>query len=177
MTFVIETKRLRLRPPEPEDCDAHIEMMLDPAVAATLFPGGKPTTRAEQWRSFATILGHWRMRRFGFFSVEIKETGEWIGRVGPWMPEGWPALECGWTIASKHWGKGYAPEAAIAATRWTFDRFPELERIISVIAPSNVKSQAVAAKIGETKTAEEFQFNGMELNIWAAERDEWLARF
>lgn len=173
----IETDRLILRPLAPEDVENHIALMADPKVAATLTPDGKVRSAAEEWRAAASYIGHWMIRGYGFFSVDEKATGEWVGRVGPWKPGGWPALECGWSIRSQHWGKGYAPEAAIAATRWTFKKFPDLQRIISVIEPSNVNSQAVALKIGETKTSETFDYGEFTLDIWAADRTTWLERF
>ncbi len=177
MTIRIETDRLLLRPMEARDADAHIDMLGDPALAAYLTPNKKPESRMDRWRQFASYLGHWQIRGFGFFSVEEKATGEWVGRVGPWMPEGWPGLECGWSIVKAHWGKGYAPEAAIASIRWTFARFPDLPRIISIIDPDNANSQAVARKIGEEKSGEIFEFWEYHLDIWAAERNAWLARF
>ena len=177
MTIRIETDRLVLRPPEPRDVEAHIAMMQALAVAAVLSPTQEPQERSGLWRQFAGILGHWQIRGFGFFSVEEKATGAWIGRVGPWMPEDWPGLECGWTIHPDHWGKGYAPEAAIASVRWAFGQFPDLVRIISVIEPQNANSQAVAKKIGEENTGEIFEYMGYRLDIWAAGREFWLERF
>lgn len=177
MTIRIETERLILRPFEAQDVEDHIAMMQDEKTASFLTPDGKPRPYGDEWRGAASYIGHWAIRGFGFFSVIEKETGDWVGRVGPWEPGGWPALECGWSIASSRWGKGYAPEAAIASVRWTFDRFPELSRIISVIDPGNTNSQAVARKIGEEKTGEIFEFWGHKLDIWAAERDAWLSRF
>ena len=177
MTIRIETDRLALRPLEPQDAEPHMALMAEPPVAAYLSPGGKVQSSMDLWRQFASYLGHWRIRDFGFFAVEEKETGAFVGRVGPWMPEGWPGLECGWAIRSAHWGKGYAPEAAIASVQWTFERFPDLDRIISVIDPCNKNSQAVAAKIGQEKTGEIFEFWDVALNIWAADRKAWLARF
>lgn len=173
----LETDRLVLRPMTVEDVEPHIEMMQNAEVARFLTPDGKPRSRADEWRAAASLLGHWQIRGFGFFSVIEKETGLWVGRVGPWMPEGWPGLECGWTIAAEHWGKGYAPEAAIATIRWTFDRFPDLPRIISVIEPRNENSQAVARKIGEEKSGEVFEFLDYKLDVWAAGRGAWLSRF
>lgn len=177
MTMKIETERLILRPPLAEDAEPILGMMADADVARFITIDGKAQDRAMAWRGFATIIGHWQIRGYGFFSVLEKSTGAFVGRVGPWMPEGWPALECGWSIARPHWGKGYAPEAAIAAIRWTFERFPDLDRIISVIDPRNANSQAVAKKVGETNTGEIFAFWGMKLDIWAAGRKEWLERF
>ena len=177
MTIRIETERLVLRPLEPRDADAHIEMMCNPATSAYLSPTKEPQMRADLWRQYASYLGHWQIRGFGFFSVDEKDTGEWVGRVGPWMPEGWPGLECGWSIKSERWGRGYAPEAAIGAIKWTFDQFPDLDRIISVIDPGNANSQAVARKIGKENSGEIFEFWDNKLDIWAAERRGWLEKF
>lgn len=177
MTIRIETDRLILRPMAPKDSEPHIDMMGDPKTAAFLSPDKSPRPRMDRWRQFASYLGHWQIRGFGFFSVDEKETGEWVGRVGPWMPEGWPGLECGWSIVSAHWGKGFAPEAAIAAIKWTFDKFPDLPRIISVIDPGNANSQAVARKIGEENSREIFEFWDYKLDIWTADRKEWLQKF
>lgn len=177
MTIRIETDRLILRPMDSEDLESHLEMMADPKVAAFLTPDGKPRSRAEEWRAAACYIGHWAIRGYGFFSVEDKATGQWLGRVGPWMPEGWPGLECGWAIVSARWGNGFAPEAAVAAVNWTFDQFPDLPRIISVIDSINANSQAVARKIGEERSGEIFEFWGHRLEVWAADREAWLARF
>ena len=177
MTIRIETERLVLRPMEPRDADPHIEMMGDPKTAAFLSQNKEPQPRMDRWRQFASYLGHWQIRGFGFFSVEEKVTGDWVGRVGPWMPEGWPGIECGWSIKSDYWGNGYAPEAAIASIKWTFAQFPDLGRIISVIDPGNENSQAVARKIGEEKSGEIFEFWTYKLDVWAAERAAWLERF
>lgn len=153
-------------------------MMADARVARYLSPDRKPQERAPGWRAFASMLGHWRIRGYGFFSAFERRTGDWVGRVGPWAPEGWPGIECGWSIAPAHWGKGYAGEAAVATTRWIFAEQPTLSRIISLIDPSNANSQAVARKIGETKTADTFLYDPVtRLDIWAADREGWLERF
>lgn len=178
MAIALETDRLILRPLAPEDFEAHAAMMADPEVAAFLTATREPQPRSAEWRGFAMLLGHWKMRGFGFFSVLDRVSGEWLGRVGPWAPEGWPGLECGWAIDRSHWGKGYAGEAAIAAIRWIFAEKPDLERIISLIDPKNANSRSVAAKIGETLTGEIFNHAPeIRLDIWAAGRDDWLKRF
>ncbi|MEO1252048.1 MAG: GNAT family N-acetyltransferase [Pseudomonadota bacterium] len=177
MSATIETERLEMRAFAPGDVEAHIKMMQDPKTASFLTPTGEPREYGDEWRAAASYLGHWAIRGYGFFSVFEKSTGDWVGRVGPWQPGGWPGLECGWSIVSSRWGKGYAPEAAVAAIRWTFDQFPDLPRIISVIDPSNKNSQAVARKIGEAKTKEVFGFWGHGLEVWAADRKVWLQNF
>lgn len=173
----LSTDRLILRPMSSADVEPHIAMMQDERTAAFLTEEGKPRDRATEWRAAATLLGHWHIRGFGFFSVFEKATGQWIGRVGPWQPEGWPGLEVGWSIAPDLWGKGYAPEAALATMKWTFDKFPDLPRLISVIDPENANSQVVARKVGETKSGEIFKLWAFTLDIWSVSREDWLARF
>lgn len=178
MSLTIETDRLILRPMAPDDVEPHLAMMRDERVARFLSPDGEPQSRETLWRAFAAMLGHWQIRGFGMFSVFERAGGAWAGRVGPWMPEGWPGLECGWAVAPAHWGKAYAGEAAIASIRWIFAQRPELSRIISLIAPGNANSQRVAAKIGERKTGEVFYHDIVgDIDIWAASRDDWLKRF
>lgn len=51
--------------------------------------------RSVAWRSLAAAAGNWSLQGFGFFSVILRDTGQWIGRVGPIRPEGWPVPEVG----------------------------------------------------------------------------------
>jgi hypothetical protein len=48
---------------------------------------------------------------------------------------------------------------------------------MSLIDPANANSQAVARKVGETRTGEAFAIWGLTLDVWAAERGAWLKRF
>ena len=87
--------------------------------AARYLGGVQP--RPVAWRGFLSMAGAWAIQGFAMFSVIEKSSGRWIGRLGPWMPEGWPGTEVGWGIAREAWGKGYATEGAIAAIDWAFD--------------------------------------------------------
>jgi RimJ/RimL family protein N-acetyltransferase len=178
MTIELQTERLILRPLAPEDFEPHAAMMAEERVARFLTPDRRPPSRANSWRGFAMMIGHWRMRGFGFFSAFEKATGAWAGRIGPWAPETWPGLECGWAVAPRFWGKGYAPEAAVATIKWIFAEKKELARIISLIDPLNMSSQAVAEKIGEAKSGETFDFDEhLRLDIWAATRAAFLQKW
>jgi RimJ/RimL family protein N-acetyltransferase len=140
----LDTSRLTLRPPNAEDFDAYAAFMSDPATAE---PIGGVQPRAAAWRGFMTMAGAWSLQGFAMFSVIEKSTGRWIGRVGPWRPEGWPGTEVGWGIVQDCWGRGYATEAATAAIDWAIDALGWTD-IIHVIAPTNARSQAVARKLG-----------------------------
>ena len=165
----LETPRLILRALDPGDFEAFAAMMADPDVARYLTLDGKPQDRADAWRSFAFIAGHWQMRGFGMWAVEEKTTGRFVGRIGPNYPEGWPDREIGWTIAREFWGKGYASEAARAAMDYAFDTLG-WRRAISLIHPDNARSVAVAQRLGERRLPETFAYKHFTLLIYAKDR-------
>src|SRR5437870_13492027 len=76
---------------------------------------GRPTDAAETWRPICLFIGHWYLRGYTLWAVEAKATGEFVGRVGPWRPEGWPDLEIGWAVDRSRWGRGYATGASRTA--------------------------------------------------------------
>ena len=174
-TIRLETPRLILRPPRAEDLDAWTEMMLDEPTAR--FIGGV-MPRPVCWRQLMTMIGAWHAQGFAMFSVIEQSTGRWIGRVGPWQPEGWPGPEIGWSIVRDCWGKGYAVEAAEAAATWAFDTLG-WSHVIHSIAPTNVASQRVAQKLGSRligpgKLPAPYEDDPVE--IWGQSREDWLAR-
>lgn len=146
MTATIETERLILRPPDAAlDFEAWAVMMAD---AETMrYIGGSALNRGQAWRTLATMIGHWQMRGYGMFSVIEKATGDWIGRVGPWYPEGWDDYEIGWGLTRAATGKGYATEAAKASMDYAFQEL-NWPRVIHYIDPENTASQKVAERLG-----------------------------
>ena len=172
--LILETDRLILRPPQIEDLDAWTEMMADEEVARYI---GGALTRATTFRALATMAGHWALLGYGMFSVIEKSTGRWIGRLGPWNPEGWPAPEIGWSLSRASWGKGYASEGAKAAMDWAFEHLG-WEDVIHCIHPDNVNSIALAKRMGST-------YRGLailpapltfEVVSYGQTREEWRAR-
>ena len=111
----LETARLILRPPVEGDLDDWAALDADERVTTWI---GGPQDRAASWRGLATVAGMWALRGCGLFSVIEKESGAWVGRAGPWMPEGALGTEIGWAFAGAAHGRGYATEAAGAAMDW-----------------------------------------------------------
>ena len=112
------------------------------------------------------------------FSVIEKATGRWVGRLGPWQPEGWPGTEVGWGLARDAWGKGYATEGATAAMDYAFDVLGWTE-VIHTIEPANTASQAVALRLGSTLLRQARMpapFQDLVLDVWGQTREQWLAR-
>ena len=174
-TPLLETARLLLRPPRIEDFDEFAAYMSD-ADSARFLGGAQPRTVA--WRSFLQLAGAWELQGFAMFSVLAKDSGSWIGRVGPWMPEGWPGTEVGWGIIGRCCNQGFATEAATAAIDWAFDALGWSE-VIHAIAPDNHASQAVAKKLGSTNRGRGQlppPYDGSPIDLWGQSRQEWRAR-
>ncbi len=173
--LTIETPRLRLRPPRLDDLDAFAAMMTDEETAR--FIGGT-MSRAMTWRGLMTMIGSWHAHGFAMFSVFEKSTGRWVGRLGPWMPEGWPGPEIGWSIVRDCWGRGYAVEGAIATTDWAFDTLGWTQ-VIHSIAPQNTASQRVAQKLGSRLIGPgqlPAPYEHDVVDLWGQTREEWRNR-
>jgi RimJ/RimL family protein N-acetyltransferase len=175
MSPAIETQRLLLRVPDASDFDAWAAMMADAEVAR--FIGGLQH-RAVAWRAFLSVVGAWQIQGYAMFSVIEKASGRWIGRLGPWFPEGWPGAEVGWSLVRDCWGRGYATEGATAAMDYAFNvlGWPE---VIHAIAPENSNSAAVAARLGSVKLRQAElppPVAGVLVDIWGQSREQWRAR-
>jgi len=149
MTIILETERLILREIDIEaDIDAWHDMMTHEPTVRHI--GGQVLDRAGSWRQMATSIGHQQVRGYGFWSVIEKASGQFIGRVGPWNPEGWPEPEVGWTIHRDFTRRGFAKEAGAACVDYCFKTLG-WDRVIHVIAEENIGSIKTAESIGSKR--------------------------
>ena len=134
--------------------------------------------REVAWRTFMLVAGAWHLQGISMFSLIEKSTGRWVGRVGPWMPEGWPGPEVGWGVVTGRQRRGYATEAATAAIDWAFEHLAWPE-VIHSIAPDNLASRAVAAKLGSRNRGAGRlppPLEDVAVDIWGQTREEWRRR-
>ncbi|MEP9386733.1 GNAT family N-acetyltransferase [Mesorhizobium sp. KR9-304] len=153
---IIETERTILRAHRLDDFEDYAAMWADPVV--TRFIGGKPRTREESWIRFLRHPGMWSMIGFGFWAVEEKATGRFIGEAGfhdlkrdiqPSI-EGRP--EAGWVLVTSSHRKGLATEVVRGVFGWAEGR-PGFDRTVCIIDPENEPSLAVAHKLGYREIA------------------------
>lgn len=171
----LETARLILRPPQQEDFPLWAEFSADEETMR--FIGGVAAPPAA-WRSMATLAGSWALKGFAMFSVIEKASGRWIGRLGPWEPEGWPGTEVGWGLAKEATGKGYATEGASAAIDWAIDHLGWTD-VIHCIDPANTASQKVAQRLGSVNRGPGRMpppFQDHPVDIWGQSAADWKAR-
>jgi RimJ/RimL family protein N-acetyltransferase len=155
---VLETERLLLRPPVPEDAEALAPMYADPEVMRYL-GNGRTLSRQDTERSVQRMIDAWAADGFGLFTTVRKEDETVVGRVGiiVWDPTNWELvraasegpkeLEVGYTIGKPYWGQGYATEAAGAARDFALERLGA-RRLIALIIHGNDASERVALKLG-----------------------------
>lgn len=150
MIPVLETERLRLRGHALADFEPAAAMWAEPAVVR--FISGKPSTREESWARLLRYPGHWALLGYGFWAVEEKASGRFIGEGGfaNFEREIEPRIDApeqGWVFASAAHGKGYASEALAAMLAWGDAHFGRRD-FIAMIAPENAPSIKLAEKHG-----------------------------
>jgi RimJ/RimL family protein N-acetyltransferase len=171
----LQTPRLILRPPAAQDFEPWCAMMADAEGAR--FIGG-PNPPSVVWRQLCATAGAWTLFGFAMFSVIERDTGAWLGRVGPWRPHDWPGPEVGWGLIRPAWGKGYAVEAASATLDYAFDVLGWNDAIHS-IDPANLASQRVAVRLGAVNRGPGRlppPHEGARVDLWGQTRDDWRAR-
>ncbi len=142
----LETKRLILRGPEPQDY---------PDFKATFtsyrarFMGG-PLNAYESWMLYAAEIGHWQIRGYGMWMIHDKVTDETYGMAGGWKPAQWPEQELAWVIWPDAAGHGYALEAVSAARDYFYNQLG-WDGAVSYIDPKNLASIRLAERLGATK--------------------------
>lgn len=154
--FMIETPRLILRQWTSNDLAPFAELNGDPE-AMRFFPA--PLTREES----DSLAGRFREgiaeRGWGFWAVELKETGEFVGCVGlhP-QPDRFtfsPCTEIGWRLVKAFWHQGLAQEAATACLAYAANEL-HLDEVVSFTSVHNLPSEKLMLRVGMEKRGKFF---------------------
>jgi RimJ/RimL family protein N-acetyltransferase len=132
-----------MRPLLVSDVDLFVALHADPRV--NRFVGSY--THDQALARLEGIERQWAERGHGLFAVLSKESGEFLGRVGPQYWEQFDEVEIAWTLRAETWGHGYATEAARASIEWGFGHLAD-DVFTAMIDPANTASQRVAARLG-----------------------------
>ena len=150
--------------PRLSDAAPFADLFNDP-IAMEFIGGVHPDTSDDPEFPVRRWLERWEANGVGPLIAERRDDGVVVGRAGlhiwdtsTWEPASYANAgehaqpELGWAFMRAQWGNGYATEAARAARDWAFGL--GIERLVSVIAPANTRSQRVAEKLdcapGET---------------------------
>ncbi|MFJ3902839.1 GNAT family N-acetyltransferase [Streptomyces sp. NPDC090025] len=153
----LRTDRLLLRRWQESDLEPWAAMNADPEVREHL---GELLTREQSDATVALMRAAFDERGFGWWALEARETGEFLGRAGlDRVDEGMPfsGVDIGWRLRRAAWGHGYATEAALACLAFGFETLG-LSEVVASTTVDNVRSQAVMRRIGMTRDpADDFE--------------------
>src|ERR1700722_3227669 len=142
--IILLTQRLILRTWLPEDVPFMAAINSDPAVMEH-FPSTQDLAATNNL--ILHINEHYRKYGYSPYAVEIKDTGEFIGFVGlnqtefeipNFTAKNKPIVEIAWRLSAKHWGKGYATEAAKAVIDYAFTVL-KLNELVSFTVFNNLR--------------------------------------
>jgi RimJ/RimL family protein N-acetyltransferase len=169
----LTTARLELRPWRAGDADAHAAIWRDPSVWSSLRPEGGADPEEESARSLAKQVRQWEKHGFGIWALTPRGEGQPVGWAGAWYPDFVPdvmgEIEIGWSLRHDYWGRGYATEAARQAVEATFEHIGP-DRVISLIAPANDRSAAVAGRLGMRHASTSLTDENVELRVFELAR-------
>ena len=169
MSPEIETARLRLYPPRPEDLEARLAMDRDQAVMRFTRPVPEDAeAHREEIRD--RILNP---PPGAFWHVGMREAPGFIGWCGLFPLEDSGLMEISYRYRRAAWGRGLATEAAAAALDHGF-RELKLDLIVAVSDPDNAASHRVLLKIGLRVQGRE-RYYGLELAFFKLRRADYLA--
>ena len=117
-------------------------------------------SRADSAALIARIERCFDQRGYGLWAVEIPTEAPFVGFVGLDPVDAGlacaPAVELGWRLARRFWGRGIATEAASAAMAFGFDVLG-LSDLLAYTAVGNVRSRRVMERLGMRRDpAEDF---------------------
>jgi RimJ/RimL family protein N-acetyltransferase len=187
----LATARLRLRGWREDDYAPFAQLNADPEVMRH-FPAPLERTASDAVadRCRAAIAE----RGWGLWAVEVLpgaddggDAGAFTGFVGLAEPRFdahfTPAVEVGWRLAARYWGRGYATEAATAALGYAFAELG-LDEVVSFTTVANDRSRRVMERLGMHRDpAEDFEHPSLAADdpirphvLYRLARSEFAAR-
>ncbi len=163
----LTTERLILTPAGVDDFTEIAALWKDEAF--TQFIMGRALSDEEVWFRLLRDIGHWAALGYGNWSIRLKDGGAYLGSVGVLnyrreMTPAFDAPELGWGVDPAYQGQGYAAEALTAALAWA-DRTLGAARTVCMIAPDNLPSLKLAARVGYRPYAET-TYNGHGVRLF-----------
>ncbi len=149
---LLKTERLTLRAHRVADFEQYCALWSDPDVTHFVLP--RPSTREEVWSRLLRYAGHWTLLGFGYWAVEERATGIFVGDVGfadyhREFDSPFAALpDLGWVLSPAMHGRGYATEAATAALAWAQTNILTFDEVSCILHLDNAASRRVAEKVG-----------------------------
>jgi RimJ/RimL family protein N-acetyltransferase len=164
-----ETPRLRLRELVAEDAAFILELVNEPGWIR--FIGDRNVHTLEDARGYIERgpMASYAKHGYGLWGVELLASGEPVGMCGLVRRESLPQADLGFAFLARHWGRGYAREAAAAVVELARERF-HLPQLLAITDPQNTASQTVLERVGfHFEKPFRFLETGEDLSLYARE--------
>lgn len=164
----------------PDDSASLHARRNDPAIAALQnWALPYPAERAESLIAEVAAMGGPQNDEWYMIGIADAATDELVGDLALHMSSQCRGAEIGYTLASEHWGNGYAVEAVAALVEYLFDTLG-VTRISAMLHPDNVASAQVLERTGflfEGHTRSSFWANDEVSDdyIYGMLRSDWQA--
>jgi ribosomal-protein-alanine N-acetyltransferase len=143
----IETDRMMLRQATTGHLnDWAARIFADPEVMRYL-PKRDMTPYARAERALNNYNRLWEERHLGGWVLTEKSTSQLIGHCHVTYLDETDEYELGYSLSKECWGKGFATEAARAATLFSFES-RGLQRLMALTLPENTPSRRVLERVG-----------------------------
>lgn len=156
----IETERLRLRPPRPEDIGSYQSIVCSERGQ---YIGG-PLSEEDAYLDFSQMVAGWILRGYGALSIEDKETSQFYGVVLIHLEFDDPETELGLLLNQAGEGKGIALEASLAMLDWAWEE-THLRSLVSYVDPKNARGIRLLERIGAS-----YDGDYHEVQVWRHSR-------
>ena len=146
-TVIAETERLILRRMTLDDAPFMLETLNEPSFIRFVADRGVRTLDDAADYIRTKIMPSYEQFGFGFYVVELKESGTPIGVCGIVKRETMDDVDIGYSMLDRFAGHGYAFEAA-AAVMEHGRTVHNLKRIVGMTAPDNHRSIRLLERLG-----------------------------
>ncbi|WMW81131.1 GNAT family N-acetyltransferase [Undibacterium cyanobacteriorum] len=145
--LLAETQRLRLRPFTLFDAQFMLALLNDAGWLRYIGDRGVRTVEQAELYLQNGAIANYQTLGFGFYCVELRETGAPIGMCGLTQRDYLPDPDLGFAFLSDFVGQGYAKEAALAVMAYAQSEL-DLKHILATTRPDNFASAKVLEALG-----------------------------
>lgn len=164
MVPVLETERLILRVPTPQDIDAYQAFYDVSDVVVGGYRGGR--SGAEVQAILDRDIAHWAAKGFGMFVVRQASDDTVVGGTGLSHPDDWPSHELTWWLMPAARGTGFATEASRAVIGWAYSTLG-WSQVETHMRDENAAAHGLAQRLGGIVDRRETFPDGVTRDVYA----------
>ena len=145
--MITETERLRIKEVEIDDAGFIFELYNSPSWLKYI--GDRNIYSEQQARTYIqeSIIPSYQKLGYGFYKIELKQTGECIGTCGFFKRSFLDHPDIGYAMLPEHQSKGYMKEASEAVIKFGKEELG-LDKILAITSEENEISQRVLRNLG-----------------------------